>query len=343
MIKKISLHDFRIFSDLELNVNSRLVIFVGRNAIGKTSILEAIYLASTSKSHRTNNYHELIKHDQANALIKIEANKELKVVLTPTKKNYFINNRETRNIDFLGNLKTIMFSSQDLKIVAGSKVDRRKFMDINITLLDARYLDLMLNYKKILKKRNEILKFSNPDLKLIKVLTTEMANYVLSINKYRNLFCQRINEYLIEITKSMGLEKICLKYDFCLDLPTIIARYTKNFATDCKYKNTTYGPHKEDFEIEINDVDAKLYASAGQQRTVAICLKLAMALLLEKDTKNEPILLLDDIFAELDNKRQEALVKYLNKNQTFITTTSLIEIPNNLLEQALLIKLEERK
>lgn len=343
MIKNIILDNFRNFDHLDVNVNNRLVIFVGKNAIGKTSILESIYLASTSKSHRTNNYQEMIKKNQNKAKILINADKCYEVVLDSVKKHYYINKREIRNVEFLGNLKTIMFSSQDLKIITGGKNEKRHFLDINLSLLDNRYLSWLVNYKKLLKKRNELLKETKQNLVLIKVISQEMANYVLNINKYRDLFCLRLNEYLKEITTSLNFEDIKINYNFITNIEKINLQYDLTLKNDLKYKVTNYGPHKDDFEIEIANNSVKQYASAGQQRTVVICLKLALAKILEKDTKNSPILLLDDVFAELDYKRQEALVKYLDKNQTFITTTSLIEIPNNLLEHALIIKLEERK
>lgn len=338
MIKSLILDNFRNLKHKELALNNRLVIFKGPNASGKTSILEAIYLASTSKSHRTNNYKEMINNASAEASIALETDKSLKINLDREKKHYFINGREKKNLEFLGNIKAVMFSSLDLKTIVGTNSDKRKFLDINLSLIDNRYLNWLLSYKKLLRKRNEILKTKQPDLKLIKVITLELIKYVKVINNYRSLFCQKLNIALTAIAKGLEVEEIKLDYSFLTD--DLEAKYAAMLDTDLKYKMTCFGPHKDTYRILIDGKDSKMYSSQGQQRTIMIALKLAMVELLKKKYNDEIVLLLDDVFAELDSRRQGNLVKYLDKNQTFITTTSLIEIPNYLLENALIINIK---
>ena len=201
MIKSLNLINFRNLKEKNLDFNNPLVIIKGPNATGKTSILEAIYLASTAKSHRTNNYKEMINKEANTASISLKTDKELKIILDNEKKNYFINDRPLKNVDFLGSIKAVMFSSLDLKTITGSNSDKRKFLDINLSLMDNRYLNWLITYRKLLKKRNECLKAYNPDLKLIKVITDELIIYTKEINNYRTLFLNRINQKLIEITK----------------------------------------------------------------------------------------------------------------------------------------------
>ncbi len=337
MIENLCLNNFRNLKHKDLNLNNKLVIFKGQNASGKTSILEAIYLISTSKSHRTNNYKEMINNEASSASITLKANKTLKVILAKDKKSYFINDRDRKNMEFLGNIKAVMFSSLDLKTIVGANAERRKFLDINLSLIDERYLKWLVTYKKLLRKRNELLKASKPDLKLLKVITSEFINYVKAINSYRNLFCQKVNKALTEISQGLEVEKIALDYSFLED--NLDLKYEAMLDTDLKYKMTCFGPHKDNYRILIDGKDARIFASQGQQRTIMIALKLAIVEILKKKYNDEIVLLLDDVFAELDSRRQSNLVKYLHKNQTFITTTSLIEIPNYLLEKALIINI----
>jgi len=170
MIKNIKLTNFRVFNDLELQTNNSLVILSGKNATGKTSILEAIYLCSTSKSHRVNNLEGIINHGNDFAICEIEANKKIKMVISKEGKALYINKNEISKIsDFIGNLNVVMFSPYDLCLIQGAKGDRRRFLDLEVSLLDKSYLKASTAYKKVLKERNDLLKGNNLDLKYLDV------------------------------------------------------------------------------------------------------------------------------------------------------------------------------
>lgn len=341
MIKNISLKNFRLFNNLNLDVNNSLIIFSGANATGKTSILEAIYLCSTSKSHRTNDLLSIIKENEEFSICEIDSDKHLKLVLSKSGKSLFINKREIKKIsDFIGNLKVVMFSPSDLSLIKGSKADKRHFLDIEISLIDNLYLKASTAYKKLLKERNDLLKNQNIDKKYLDIITTELVRYLDIIYKKRIGFINEINLFLEKIAIELNVEKIELRYNKTYD-DDILKSFKKKEILDINTHVTNIGCHRDDFTVLINNHDAQEYASEGQARTICIALKLALKQYITKVTNVEPILLLDDVFAALDKKRIQSLTKYvLNNHQTFITTTSILEIPDELLKTANVLRIE---
>ena len=159
MIKNIELEKFRKFKSLNINTESKIVILTGPNAIGKTSVLESIYLVSTSKSHRTTELKDVIEENSEYSIIKINSDKRFKMVLSKEGRKSFINEKEYSKLsDFIGNLNVMMFSPLDIELINGQKGTRRRFLDIEISLLDKVYLKEITAYRKLLKERNELLK-----------------------------------------------------------------------------------------------------------------------------------------------------------------------------------------
>ena len=342
MIQSIKLKNFRRFKELSIDTKNQIVIFSGPNAVGKTSVLEAIYLTATSKSHRTNELDSLILTDEQFSIIEIEEKKKYKIILSKEGKRNYINNVEYSKIsDFIGNLKIVMFSPSDLELIQGSKAVRRRFLDMDISLLDKTYLRALNAYKKILKERNEILKkYSNDDDLILKVLTTQLIEQIRIIYDRRNLFLENINKELKHITNILECENIELKYLPTYDINNLNASFENKKKYDIVSKTTNIGSHRDDFSIEINNLDAYEYASEGQKRTIVLAIKLALKELYKNQYSEEPILLLDDIFAALDQKRINHIMAYINsKSQTFITTTSIFNIPDELLKNAKVIRL----
>lgn len=340
MIQKIKLTNFRLFDDINLSTNNSLVIFSGKNATGKTSILESIYLCATSKSHRSNDVKALIKDDKDFSISEVTANKKYKVVISKMGKSYFVNNQEIKNAkDFIGRLFVVMSSPDDLMIIKGTKSDRRHFLDLNISMIDKNYLNASYAYKKILKERNEVLKQQNMDKTFLEIITDELISYLKIINKARNEFIDRLNINLTDITEKLKIEEIKLKYKKTYD-DDIKKSFIKNENQDIYTKSTNIGIHRDDVEIFINNRDAAIYASEGQSKIICIAIKLALKKLIYDITKEEPILLLDDVFAALDKERIGNLTEYvINSKQTFITTTSILEIPDEILKNALVLRI----
>ncbi len=342
MIKSISLSNFRKFDKLNIETNKNLVILVGSNAVGKTTVLESIYLASTFKSHRTNDLSDLIKEGKPYAKIFINSDHKYEVILSQNKKKGLIDGIEQKKAsDFVANLHTVIFSPSDLSIVSGSPSVRRHFLDIELSMLNKKYLDCLSKTKYFLKQRNELLKKDNIDLKMLEVLTNQFIEseslIIRSRLKFINLLNQKLN--LIHETISNG-EKLELKYISTIDLDKAKEIYKLQLKKEMFLKTTTLGFHRDDFEIYLNDHLANAYASQGQMRNIAISIKIALVMVYEQYLGKYPILLLDDVFSELDDSRQSNLVKFLlDKPQTFITTTTLDGVYSELLSKALVIKL----
>ncbi len=339
MIKNIKLSNFRKFDSLDLNINNSFIIFSGKNARGKTSILEAIYIASTTKSHRENDLKNIIKFNEQFSKIEIVADKRYKIVISKEAKSLFINDNEiNKSSDYLGNLDTVMISPLDISLIRGSKGDKRKFLDLNISMLDKKYLNESSKYKKHLNERNLLLKSKNVDNVLLDVLTKELCESIDYIYRLRIRFIEKLNQYLKDISKDMGIENIKIIYDSTYNPNDILKSFNDKRESDLKYQITQIGTHRDGFRIMINDLDAESFASEGQTRIIYIVIKLALAKAI-KEIKGEPILLLDDIYQALDKDRIIKLTGYLkNMKQVFITTTSILEIPDELLKEALVLR-----
>lgn len=342
MIDKIKLENFRRFDCLEIDTKYPIVILSGPNATGKTTLLEAIYVASTAKSHRTNDIQSLITTHASFAKLTVQSEKEFQVIISKEGKKNYINRVEYPKLsDFIGHLQVVMFSPSDLDLVNGSRGHRRKFLDLEISLLDKTYLRNLMTYKKILKERNEILKEYTSDKKtVLKIITDQLIEMSRWLYQKRIDFLSLLNEQLKMIRNKLECEEILLEYEASFD-PT---NMEKSFDVKLKYdlfsKTTNIGIHRDDFKIFIHQQDALEYASEGQKRTIILAMKLALKEVYEKVLKVQPILLLDDVFAALDQKRINHIMKYIKlQNQTFITTTSIFSIPDELLKDAKVIRL----
>ncbi len=340
MIKKIHLTNFRCFDDAIFLTYNPLVIFNGKNATGKSSILESIYVCSTTKSYRENNLDLLIKDGCEFASIEIESLKDFKVIISKSGNSFFYNKKQYKKLsDFIGNLKVVMFSPYDLNLINGGKNNRRRFLDLNLSIVDKNYLNSIKGYKHILHERNEYLKKEEIDKKFLEVLTKSLIHFLNDILNSRLKFIDELNLYLNNICKEMEIENISLKYVKTYG-DDIYKSFNEKLRYDLITKSTNIGAHRDDFEILINGKNSFNYASEGQARTAVLALKLALFYFIKDKTKIEPIVLLDDVFAALDNTRIVKITKYIKGfNQAFITTTSTLGIPDELLEKSLVIKL----
>ena len=342
MISSISLTNFRKFDKLELNTNKNLVILVGSNAIGKTTVLESIYLASTFKSHRTNSLNDLIKENKPFAKAIIKSNHNYEVIISMKNKKGLIDGIEQKKAsDFVANLHTVIFSPNDLNLITGSPQYRRHFLDIELSMLNKKYLECLSQTKYFLKQRNDYFKNNKQDLKLLDVFTNQFIDSESLIIRSRIKFINLLNDKLNQIHENISNgEKLELIYKPTIDLQNATEIYKKQLQRDMILKTTTLGFHRDDFDIYLNGHKANTFASQGQIRNIAISIKIALVMVYEEYLRESPILLLDDVFSELDENRQSNLVKFLlDKPQTFITTTTLDGVYSDLLRKALVIKL----
>ena len=346
MIKRIKLKNFRIFDNYELNINNSLVIISGKNATGKTSILEAIYLCSSSKSLRDNEIENLIKFNKDYLDVEVESEiNKYRVIISKNEKSYLINNKKINKIkDFIGSLSCVMLSPADLNIVNGIKGERRKFLDLEISLINKKYLNHLTKYKKILNERNDILKSNDIDKLYLKIVTENLINELKEIYEISNKFIKDLNIYLLTICKEMNVGKLELMYKPSYDINNLEKSFDDRLDRDIFSKITNIGTHRDDFKILLNDNDIKLYGSEGQKRMSIIAIKLALKEYIEKNINNEVILLLDDCFLALDKEKIINLTKQVKKSkQVFITTTSVLEIPDSLLQNAEVLRIDGGK
>ena len=340
MIKNISLTNFRIFKNIKLDTNNSLVIFSGKNAHGKTSILEAIHIASTTKSHRENELNNVISFNEPFSKIEVCDDRKFKVVVSKDSKSLFINDCEIKkSSEYLGLLDVVMISPLDINLIRGSKLDKRRFLDLSISVLNKKYLHESSRYKKALAERNSMLKEKNIDETLFNILTKELSEATKYIYDARMYLIDKLNYHLKDISRDMNIEAISIEYEPTYNPNDIYKSFMDRKANDIKYQSTQLGTHRDGFKILINGLDAERYASEGQSRIIYISIKIALSLVM-KELKGEPILLLDDIYQALDKDRIASLTKYLkNIKQVFITTTTILEIPNELLKDALVLRI----
>ena len=337
MIKKLELTNIRLFKNISFNFNKNIVIFKGLNAIGKTTILEAIYFSILLKSHRTNNDRDLISFNEDFGVIKVNSDREYKIVLNEAKKA-FINNNEIKVLkEYIGINNVIMFSPNDLELVNGSPSDRRKFLDINISQISRQYLNILNEYKKVLKYRNDILKADEIDRILLVITTKKLIDLAKQIIKFRYEFIKELNDNLVGISD----EKIVIEYSPSTSYKSIENDFNKSLDNDIFNKLTNKGPHRDDIKFYIDDKEG-IYLSQGQIRTICLSIKLTLIKIIKKYKKNNPIILLDDVLSELDDIRKNKLFDILDDSyQIFISTTDLTNIKKELLDRAQIIEIKK--
>ena len=362
-IEHIRLTNFRNYDELELDFNPNINIIVGNNGQGKTNILESIYVLSLSKSNRDGYDSDMIKFEKDNLSIegKITDNeliKKLRVDITPNKKSVFVNNKEIHKIkDYISNFCVISFVPTDLDIIKGSPSIRRNLLNIDISQLFNNYITYLNEYNKIIKIRNDYLKKlyinNNSDFRYLDVINEKMIEKADKIYEYRFAFIEEINKSISDIYKKItGLEGLTIKYENTLGLEyydkekvreTYLKKLKKHLNQEMMQGMTLVGPHRDDFTFFLNNVDLKVYSSQGQQRMDIIAFKISELNYYKKIIGSYPVLLLDDIFSEIDIKKRNKIINFLKKDiQTIITTTDINDISKKLLDNAVIYKIDNK-
>ena len=363
-IEHLKLTNFRNYSSLELDFDDNVNIIIGDNGKGKTNILESIYVLSLTKTNRYGIEDNLIKFNEE--IAKIEGIirrdgliKKQEVHLTKKKKQIFINNKEMRRIrDYISNFCVISFTPEDLEIVKGSPNIRRNMINIDISQLHNNYISYLNEFNQIIKIRNEYLKKmnldGNSDTRYLDVVNSSMIDKALKIYEYRYDFFVKINQILPKIFKKLtNLDNLRIKYETSIDLEDFDlekirknyeSKINKNFKVELMQGVTLIGPHRDDFSFDLNGIDMKNFASQGQQRLAVIALKIAEIYLYKEETGEYPVLLLDDIFSEIDTKKRNKIINFLLKDiQTIITTTDINDIEEDLVKNATVFKVNNNK
>lgn len=339
-IKNIKIKDFRNYDELELEFNNKVNFILGQNAQGKTNLLESLYITSIGKSFRTGRDSEMIGFDKDFAKIYAEISRDgldgsVEIIIDRSGKKFVkLDGVKIRKAsELLKNVYIVIFSPEDLKIVKDEPEKRRKFIDRELCQIKPAYYDSLSNYKKVLLQRNTYLKESIIEPSILDIWDMQLSRYGAQVMHRRNEFIEKLNYISSEIHGNItgGRESLKLKYapnveyieDSCEQEMYLYELLKKSFDNDLKQRTTTKGPHKDDFEFYIDGINARSFGSQGQQRTCALSLKLAEISIIEEETGEKPILLLDDVMSELDSVRQKFLVKSLEDIQLFITTTEM--------------------
>ena len=357
-INNISVYNFRNYEELHIDFNDNINIFIGNNGAGKTNILESIYVLAITKSHRAYIDKNLINNSKniMKLIGKISTNKEnktLELLINNKGKSVSINKIVYKKIsDYISNLMVILFSPDDLDLIKGNPSIRRKYINIEIGQLDNRYLYYLNEYNKLLKTRNEYLKsitIETVDLNYISVLNSQICDKAVIIYKYRFEFIDNLNRIISNIFSNLSDGKLHIKYINNLDIEeyndcikeNLLKKLNDNLKREIFSGSTMYGPHRDDIEFYLNDNNVREYGSQGQQRLSVLCMKFAEVELFNEKRGEYPILLLDDIFSELDIFKRNSIVKYLNKGiQVFITSTDINDIDNEILSNSKIYNIE---
>ncbi|MCI8968103.1 MAG: DNA replication/repair protein RecF [Lachnospiraceae bacterium] len=344
IIKSLELENFRNYETLSIDFDSGTNILYGDNAQGKTNILEAIFLSATTKSHKGSKDRDIIRFDAEEAHIRtyvVKDGLENRVDMHLRKnrsKGIAINGQKIKKAaDLLGLLNVVFFSPEDLSIIKNGPAERRRFVDMELCQLDSFYLYNLNNYNKVVNQRNKLLKelSLNPGLRdTLSVWDSQLVSYGNKIIERRDAFVSQLNEIIYEIHQKLSGGKEALKIVYEPDITP--DDYEEKLAScqerDIRTKQTSIGPHRDDFSFMVGPVDIRKFGSQGQQRTAALSLKLSEIELVKKVTKDIPLLLLDDVLSELDSSRQNYLLNSIGDIQTIITCTGLEEFVNNRFE-----------
>jgi len=345
-VSSLTLQNYRNYDKLSILLHPGLNIFFGDNAQGKTNIIESIYLCGTGRSHRTFREKEMIYWQRDRGYVKAEINKkdfvttiEINLISGSSKYVKVGNVKINRLSELLGNLNVVLFSPEDLKLVKEGPIFRRRFLDIEISQVKPGYFYNLNQYNKVLMQRNNLLKsikYDNSLLKTLDVWDEQLSQYGSYIVNYRMEFVKKISilAKLIHRKITDGNEEFDVLYstDFKESMNRedikigIYKNLLKNRQKDILRGTTSSGPHRDDMDFYINNIDVKAFGSQGQQRTAALSLKLSELEFIKSECSEYPVLLLDDVLSELDTTRQKYLLDSLKNVQTILTCTSINDI-----------------
>lgn len=351
-ISSLKLLNFRNYDSLEVKFSNKTNIIYGQNGMGKTNLIEAIYILGLTKTFRLGNEDIVIKKGKNIAkiegLVKDNILNNYKIVISEAGKRIKIdNNKITKVSDYITKINIILFNPDDLKIIKDTPMTRRKLLNIEISMINNTYLIYLTNYNKILKQRNSYLKALNKknitQSTYLDILTNELIELGLKISDIRKDFINNLNPYIkdiyYKITKK-GELKINYKSEFKDKTKEQLENmYNKNISREIFLGKTLFGPHHDDIEFIVDNETVKEYSSVGEQKNSVIAFKLAEIKHIEEKLNKKPILILDDLFSELDNEKINNILNLIDKDmQTFITTTEIDNVDKHLLNDSKIFK-----
>ena len=359
-LKKLTLKNYRNYEEFEYNFNSNKTLIIGKNAQGKTNILEAIYYLCALDSNRIKKDSELITFGKDFLNIKADIFKantdiSLEVIINPPKNKVLKVNglKKTKSGDFLRVLKSVNFSSSDLLLLRGEPSDRRKWLDMAISQVYPLYLDKLSKYNKIRLQKANYLADNEINFDMLDVFNQQLAVECANIVFLRKKYLSELEKIArIKHSKMAQNENLTIKYNTISDKDLPVAElnnliYDKlNEVKDDEIRRAQclIGAHRDDVDFYINNIDSKKFASQGQQRTIVLALKLAELQILKDKISETPLLLLDDVLAELDSNRQNFLLDAIDDDiQMVITSVDTLAFAPQFLENVDIIRIMEGK
>lgn len=336
IVNSLSIKNFRNHKYLSFDFHSGLNIITGPNAIGKTNIVEAIYYLSLARSFRGVDDIDLIDKgkDESEIVATVSEGiltRKIKITISPTGRKVYINGKAISKLSELAKCtNVVLFEPKDVMLFRGSPKERRNFLDINLSKKSTPYLDYITRYEKVLKERNELLKSDKIDPVLLETTTEMLIKLSGPIVNYRTMYLKDITDILNKITRALTGEKNVIEIiykpfiEYGPDWQTKAKEAFKRAEeSDLRRKATTIGVHREDFSVSLNGRDIAMFGSQGENRMVALALKLSPYFLIE-DKDKRPVVVLDDVMSELDQTHRQKLILFLKKlEQVFITATKL--------------------
>ena len=363
-LKSISVVNFRNYDNLELELSPNVNIIYGDNAQGKTNLLESIYFLAMTKSHRSFIDDNLIREGEKIAKIDglvsnddFETN--LRIVLSTASKKMFVDDNNYKKVsDYVSRMNVIIFYPEDLELVKGGPLVRRRYINLELSQLYSNYMDILNDYKKLIKIKGNYLKGVKSGNKMDDNYYSILNEYIIkrSVPIYimRKKFIDKINMFASSIFFDLsGTKGFNIRYKTSISMDDVdsdrigleLREQSKLLLSDeIKMGKNLLGPSFDDFEFYIDDMNIKKYGSQGQQRMAVLAIKLSEIEIFKNYLNTSPILLLDDVFSELDSVRKNNLLKYVDSSvQTIITSTDLDNIDSSIVERAKLFNIKNGK
>lgn len=335
IIESLELKNYRNYKELHMDFDPGTNILYGDNAQGKTNILESIYVCATTKSHRGSKDRDIIEFGKDESHIKMVVRKDG----VPYRLDMHLKKNRTKGVaingipihkasELFGVVNVVFFSPEDLNLIKNGPAERRRFVDLELCQLNKLYVHSLVQYNKSIVQRNKLLKelsFKPEFAEMLDIWDMQLVSYGRELIRYRREFIKELNEIIHEIHYNLSgqKEELVIRYEPNVMEDSIENALKRGRDSDIRMKTTLTGPHRDDISFYVNEIDIRKFGSQGQQRTAALSLKLAEIELVKKTVRDYPILLLDDVLSELDNKRQEHLLSGIRHIQTVITCTGL--------------------
>lgn len=345
-ILNIKFSNFRNLDDYSIDLSDKINVFYGKNAQGKTSILEAIYFNSTGISFRTKKASELIKYNFLDTVTILEYEDSISKNkigvryknIQASKKEFFFNKKRISQTDFYGKINIIVYIPEDIIIINGSPKNRRDYFDMEISQIDRDYLEALKNYNRLLKIRNKYLKENKLKSPEFEIYEKEFIKYGAKIifkrleySKSLSIMLNLLYRKLFNANQELSIEYETIKISkINLELieRELEQEILKKREQEIRYKFSLIGPHKDDYKFLLNNYEARISASQGEKKSIIFSLKLSEIDIIQKNKKEMPIIIIDDITSYFDSDRRESIINFLIKKnvQVIISSTDKLNL-----------------